>query len=151
MLDDASLEDEGISRDTPITLFGPGLPFKSVLMLLRNKYGLHYLVQGNMLLVTSRKTAQSDENLIRRVYPAGSLVDGEDYDSLIKAITTTVDRGTWQTSCGYGTVVAVKSSKCLVVAQNARRARQGVGIAGIAANRRGSASRRTARNSSLPT
>ena len=74
-LDDKALDDAGILRDTAITLPRiKGISFRSVLGLLRKKYGLHYLIQDDMLLVTSKDVAEAEENLVRKVYPVGDLV-----------------------------------------------------------------------------
>jgi hypothetical protein len=71
-----------------------------VLGLLRRKYGLYYLIQGGMLLLTSQDEVEAEKNLVRMVYPVGDLVtdeDGEeDYDSLINAITKTVEPSMWR-------------------------------------------------------
>ncbi len=101
-LDDRALDDAGIPRDTPITLPRMNnLPLRSVLGLLRRKYGVHYLVQADMLLITSKDVAESEENLVRMVYPVGDLVtdadDDTDYGSVVKAIVTTIDASTWRT------------------------------------------------------
>ncbi len=101
-LDDKALDDAGIPRDTPITLPRMNnLPLRSVLGLLRRKYGVHYLVQADMLLITSKDLAESEENLVRMVYPVGDLVtdadDDTDYGSVVKAIVTTIDSSTWRT------------------------------------------------------
>ena len=64
-----------MSGDTPITLPRiKGMAFHSVLSLLRKKYGLYYLVQDDMMLWTTKEVAESEENLVRKVYPVGDLV-----------------------------------------------------------------------------
>ena len=74
-LDDKALDDAGVPRDTPITLPRiKGISFRSVLGLLRKKYGLYYLIQDDMLLITSKDVAESEDNLVRKVYPVGDLV-----------------------------------------------------------------------------
>lgn len=96
-LDSKALEDAGIASDTAITLPRmQGISFKAVLGLLRKKYGLCYLIQDEMLLITTKDVTEAEENLVRKVYPVGDLVDKDDYDSLIKAITTTIDSNSWQ-------------------------------------------------------
>ncbi len=74
-LDDKALDDAAMSGDTPITLPRiKGMPFRSLLSLLRKKYGLYYLIQDDMMLMTTKEVAESEENLVRKVYPVGDLV-----------------------------------------------------------------------------
>jgi hypothetical protein len=123
-LDEKALVDAGIAQDTPIVLTSRSkIPLRSLLSLLRRKYGLYYLIQDDMLLITTKDEAESEENLVRKVYPVGDLVETDDededsdYGSLVRAIITTIDGNTWDESGGAGTVVRVESSKCLVIAQ----------------------------------
>jgi hypothetical protein len=54
-----------------------------------------------MLLITTKDVAESEENLVRMVYPVGDLVtdedDDTDYGSVVRAIVTTIDSSTWRT------------------------------------------------------
>src|SRR5262249_39114375 len=97
-LDTRSLEDAGIPIDTPISLPRiKDVSLRSLLGLLNKKYGLRYLIQNDMLLLTSHDAVEDQANLVRKVYPVGDLVGGgDDYSSLLNAITTTVEPNSWQ-------------------------------------------------------
>ncbi len=111
-LDDKSLEEAGVSGDVPVTRKLHGIRLRSALAMLLRPLDLTYDIRDDVLQITTRKTAATW--LMTRTYPVGDLADGQDYDSLVKAITTTVDPESWEDA---GNVAVVSRSKSLVISQ----------------------------------
>ena len=72
LLDVAALEDFGIGSDTPITLNLPNITLKSALRLLLSDLELTYLIQNEVMQITTVEEAET--KLITKVYPVGDLV-----------------------------------------------------------------------------
>lgn len=103
LLDDKALDDAAMSGDTPITLASmKKSSLKSILSLLRKRYGLYYLIDEDALTLTTREVAESEENLVLRVYPVGDLLEQGDFDSLVNLITETVAKDSWEQGGGVG-------------------------------------------------
>jgi hypothetical protein len=71
-LDNRALEDAGISGDTPVTRTVKNLPIRTALRLLLNDLDLTYLIQDEVVLITTLDKA--DTQLVTRIYPVGDLV-----------------------------------------------------------------------------
>ena len=95
-LDEKSLADAGVTRDTPVSKSVKGISLRSALRLLLRDLTLTYLIKDDVLMITTPEKA--DEELITRVYPVIDLVlplnatEGmdPDFDSMIDLITSTV-------------------------------------------------------------
>jgi hypothetical protein len=71
-LDRATLTDEGVALDQPITLKLAGVTLRSVLKLLLEPVQLTYVIEDEVMKITT--SAKAGEKLSTRVYPVGDLV-----------------------------------------------------------------------------
>ena len=71
-LDTKSLDGVGIGTDTPISRSLTGISLRSALRLLLKDLELTYVIQDEVLMITTPEVAE--ENLITKVYPVGDLV-----------------------------------------------------------------------------
>ena len=70
--DKLGLEEEGVSPSVPVTINVDGITVRSVLNLMLEQYRLGYLVQDEVLKITSRMRQQGD--LVIATYPVADLV-----------------------------------------------------------------------------
>src|SRR6185369_12394382 len=68
----ATLTDEGVALDQPITLKLAGVTLRSVLKLLLEPVQLTYVIEDEVMKITT--SAKAGEKLTTRVYPVGDLV-----------------------------------------------------------------------------
>jgi hypothetical protein len=140
-LDSRALEDIGVAADTPVTRNVSNIKLESALRLLLGDMDLAYLVDNEVLLITSEDKAEAD-GLFTRTYPVGDLIETHvleqidtpanqkdktkpvqyqsrksHYGSLIEAITTSVKPQTWDEVGGPGSLSPVAAAKSLVVSQ----------------------------------
>lgn len=119
-------EDEDSVPDVPITFQASRISLRSGLDLILRDLDLTWMIDSEVLLITSRDEA--DLRLATKTYDVGDLVlcqdeDGrpwDDYDSLINIITESVEPDTWEeTTGGPGTIEGrtFASAKVLVVRQ----------------------------------
>ena len=136
-LDRATLCDEGVALDQPITLKLAGVSFRSVLRLLLEPVQLTYVIEDEVLKIMTR--AKASEKLITRTYPvrdlyqrrsktedtpilpekgepkgAPSAMRSEDLEA---AITKSIVPGTWHETKGPGSITFVKESGAFVIRQ----------------------------------
>ena len=71
-LDKKKLEELGVASDTPITRSLKGVTFRSALRLILHELDLTYLVDNEVLLITTQEAA--DQKLKTKVYPVADLV-----------------------------------------------------------------------------
>ena len=71
-IDKATLTDEGVALDQPITLKLAGVTFRSVLKLLLEPVQLTWVIEDEVMKITT--SAKAGEKLQTRVYPVGDLV-----------------------------------------------------------------------------
>ncbi len=117
-LDDRALDDAAMSGDTPITLPQiKGMAFRSVLSLLRKRYGLYSLIQDEMMLLTTKEVAEAQENLVLRVYPISDLVGQDDMQPLVCLVKQCVEKDSWYGAVGKGQIVPSKLARTLVIVQ----------------------------------
>lgn len=69
------IEDAGIQPDQPVTLKLGEVSLRAFLRVLLNEFNLTFLVQDEVLCVTTVEDAQSPENLAVRIFPVRDLVD----------------------------------------------------------------------------
>ncbi len=72
VVDDLGLEEEGVMSDTPVTIHVDGISLKSAMNLMLNGRHLAYLIEDEVLKVTSEIRAQG--KLEVRTYPVADLV-----------------------------------------------------------------------------
>lgn len=71
-LDNKAVEGAGVQSDTPITKNLKGISLRSALRLLLREHGLTYIIQDEVLLITTPEEAES--RLSTKVYPVADLV-----------------------------------------------------------------------------
>jgi hypothetical protein len=117
-LDSKALEDVGIASDTPVTRSVKNIKLKSALGLLLRDMDLTYLIQDEVLLITTKDKAEGPDGLITRTYPVADLVENKQYDTVVKAISAAVRPNTWDEVGGPGVILALPATKCIVVSQS---------------------------------
>lgn len=109
-LDRASLRDEGVALDSPVTARFTNLPARSVLDLILDPLQLGYDFRDDVVFVTTK--TQLEEHLTIQMYDVADLVlrtgsDGtasDDFDQLMRALTTCVEPDSWQSLGGRGSM-----------------------------------------------
>ena len=122
-LDKKALGDVGIASDTPVTKNLKGVSLRSALRMMLRELNLTYVIQDEVLLITTPEEAQS--RLETKTYPVGDLVlppgasgEGEaDFDSLIDLLTSTVRPTTWDSVGGPGSISPFENGLSIVVSQ----------------------------------
>ncbi len=122
-----SLADAAIASDTPVTAHISAVSYRSLLHLILKDLKLAWTIRDEVLLITTPEEA--DSMLETRLYPVLDLVtmtgttpdkamrSEQDYDTLIEAITTTIDPDSWDDVGGPGTVVEYPSAGALLISQ----------------------------------
>ncbi len=126
-LDKKAMEDAGIGTDTPVTEVLKGVSLRSALRLMLHKLGLTYLIQNEVLLITTPEAAES--KLATRVYPVADIVgagrdeDDNDDDRLglarRRSSIPPSEPNTWDEVGGPGSIAhqAMGNAKVLVLSQ----------------------------------
>jgi hypothetical protein len=124
-IDAKALNDVGVDPSKTITKNLKGISFRSALKLILRELKLTYVIQDEVLLITTPQ--QAETRLTTKVYPVADLVvcrnsKGEpwdDYDTLIEVITTTIDPATWDQNGGSGSIsgASLGTAKILIVSQ----------------------------------
>jgi hypothetical protein len=143
LLDNRALEDAGADA-RPVNLRAKNVPIRTALRLLLGQKDLTYLIQDEVLLITTVDKAETQ--LVTRTYPIGDLLadvpvmsrkgglggkpDGKaptepeqpvrfvkDYDSFIECITTTVVPQSWDEVGGPGSITEMPVSSSVVISQ----------------------------------
>jgi len=122
-LDRKSLDDLGITGDTPITVNLKGLSLRSALRLILKEHGLTYVIEDEVLLITTPEEAEN--RLATKVYPVADLVlpphaskeTQADFDSLINAIKSTIRPQSWDETGGVGSIEPFENNLSLTVSQ----------------------------------
>src|SRR4029450_186739 len=120
------LSDAGINVDAPVTKQLQNLPLESILRLLLEDFDLGFTIRDNVIVITSHEDLEGQ--LKTRIYPVLDLVAQRgsknppaaaeaDYDSLIDAITTTIDPHAWDAVGGPGSVTALDNAGALIISQ----------------------------------
>ncbi len=72
---DGALADESIDRDLPVELQVTGIPLRSALRLLLNPLQLTYIIQDDVMKITTQIAVEEEEDFLEtRIYPVGDLV-----------------------------------------------------------------------------
>ncbi|WP_339735956.1 hypothetical protein [uncultured Gimesia sp.] len=83
-----ALEEEGLTADEPINVSLSGIPFKSALDIILEPLSLTYVVDGEVLKITTQEEA--DRTFKVRIYPVGDLCKTpDDYQALESVIEKT--------------------------------------------------------------
>jgi len=147
--DKATLADEGVAMDQPITLKLTKCRVESVLNLLLDPVQLTTVFENDVLVLTT--AVKAGEKLITRTYPVADLcprivvpenvkppvaagegaadggtrvVKGNSFGTLMNAIERTVEPDSWEEVSGPGTMQPVHQSGSLVIRQTLAAHRQ---------------------------
>jgi hypothetical protein len=125
LLDARALADIGVEEDTPITFKLSGTTAKTALNRLLKTLNMSYLIEKELLLLTSRDEA--DVNLTVVIYnvsdmPAFRRASGKtvpNYDQLVDLLAATVKPTTWEEVGGSGSIMPYDAGnvQVLVVSQ----------------------------------
>ena len=125
VLDSLGLQEVGAQPTTKVTLKVGGVKLKSVLNLLLEPLELTYMIDDEVLKITSRQRSQGD--LFVANYPVADLVTATEaddpsrrinsLDSLRELIATTVRPDSWDELGGNGSVKPYEGTLSLVVRQ----------------------------------
>jgi hypothetical protein len=133
-LNKKALDDAGVAADTPITRSLQGVTLRSALDLILRERSLTFVVQDEMLLITTPEDAET--KLATVIYPVGDLVQYRDpsggtmsdFDSLIELINSTIAPEAWSSVGGPGSVEAFPTNLSLVISQTQEVHRQVAGL-----------------------
>ena len=104
VLDTESIKQARISLETPVTVNLRHVPLESVLTLVLRDVNLTWTIDGEQLLITTPEVAT--KRLITIDYEARDLAPANDSDSIIKALTSTVQPSSWEGVGGPGKITA---------------------------------------------
>jgi hypothetical protein len=71
LLDKPSLEEQGVTSDTPMLIHVQGITIASALQTMLSPFRLTWIVRDDCLVITSQK--ESDRHIVTRSYPVGDL------------------------------------------------------------------------------
>ncbi len=121
--DKKALEEAAFDSATPIDkIFPQPTELRSALRLTLNDLGLSYIIEKDVLLVTT-KTAQENQQIVK-LYPVGEFIrpvgssptyDNQDFDSLIQLIQASIQPTTWKANGGQGDINPFSFLDLLVV------------------------------------
>lgn len=118
IIDAKALLDFGIDLNSPVSISLKGISLRSALRLLLNELELTYMIQDEVLQVTTPEEAETRPSI--RIYSISDLLpsDGDrDAEVFVELITTMVAPDTWQVTGGRGAVVYLKHIESLVIRQ----------------------------------
>jgi hypothetical protein len=124
-LDKTVLAKEAVQLDQPVTLNVAETPLRSVLKLLLDPIQLTYLIENDVMKITTVTRAQS--KLITRIYPVADLHPAEPTgdaegggthrSELATAIRSAVEPETWEQPKNAASITYVTESRSLVIRQ----------------------------------
>lgn len=121
-LDHKALTDSGIGTDTPVTKNVKGISLESALELVLREMDMTYVVCDEVMYLTTKSAAEY--LLSTRTYPVADLIAredgaalGDDYQSLIELITTSVGPKTWDEVGGAGSIQEFRNARAIVISQ----------------------------------
>ena len=124
VLDVRAFEEVGISEDTPVTQRLRQVTLPAALEMLLQPLSLTHRIDDEVVQITSIDVADTKMAVV--VYPVADLVQpgeakvggkGQDFDTLIEAVTETVAPDTWDEVGGPGTINEHWITSSLVVGQ----------------------------------
>jgi hypothetical protein len=112
-VDEAALADENVPMDTPVTLSLSGARLESVLNVMLTPLHLDYLIEDEMLKITTHDEAQQIWQL--RIYPVRDLLGaGFSPEELQDVITSSVAPQSWTDKAGQASVRIVRENLLIV-------------------------------------
>jgi hypothetical protein len=111
-----ALEDEGLTRDMPLTIRGQGelekLPLGANLMHSLDENDLTFRISSGKLIITTKTDAESEDNLATRVYDVTPIViirnigrqSSTDFNTLMQSIQTIIEPNGWEALGGPSTI-----------------------------------------------
>jgi hypothetical protein len=127
VIDTRALEDFGIDPATPINAKFKETPLRFALDRMLNEMELTYTIRDEVLFITTPEVVEAQ--LLIGLYPVRDLVQGTaaspgdrlgmnaDFDSLIRAITSTIDPDSWDEVGGPGAIEPLVRAPTFVVSQ----------------------------------
>jgi len=117
-LNKPALEEAGIGSDSPVTIQLHNISLRSALRLTLKPLGLTYVIQNEVLLITTREDAEADLKIC--VYDARKIIDdpnGKNVESLVETIQSCVASDTWAENGGGNAEIRPLPSGLIVVSQ----------------------------------
>jgi hypothetical protein len=121
-IDQRALEDFGIGTQTPLSIHLLDATLESALNVALDPVELTWMIRDESLVITTPEEAESQ--LETRLYPVRDLVvlkrDGKvetDFDTLIRAITSTIRADSWTEVGGPGSIEPQAASVSLIICQ----------------------------------
>ena len=127
-LDRKAMNEAGIGADVTVTKVLKGVTLRSALRLMLRELGLAYVIEDEVLLITTTEAAES--NLATVIYPVTDLVSipgraweddigVPDLDALKDTIHSTVAPTAWDTVGGPGSItpISVGKARLLIISQ----------------------------------
>ena len=100
IVDRASLKEQEVSVDSPITLSLNNVSFRSVLQLVLEPLELEWVIRHEVLVITTRAWCEAHPEV--HVYEIKTLIDaGHDPDELIRSIVACIEPMSWSIQDGY--------------------------------------------------
>lgn len=125
LIDMKALEDVSLGTDTPVSKSLQNVKFRSALNLILHDLDLAWVIANEVLMITTSEEAEM--HLTTRVYDVTELVavrdpGGEpwqDFDSLIRAVTSAIDPESWGGVGGPGSIAELeyRGASVLIVRQ----------------------------------
>ncbi len=121
-IDTQALDSVNLGADTPITKSLRNIKLRSALNLMLGDLELTWIIANEVMVITTPEEAET--HLTTRVYDVGPLVtvqDGmtgqrwQDFDSLIKAIKSTIAVETWEQFGGPGSIAELEYRGAVVL------------------------------------
>lgn len=120
VLDSRALEEEGITVETPVSMQLDGVSLRSALKLLLEPLSLGYVIDDEVLKITSKTRLEGQQLLV--AYHVAALLktndpEQADFQELIELVTNVVAPDSWQEVGGPGAIQPNVATKALVVRQ----------------------------------
>lgn len=118
-IDTPALDEVGVSADEQITVNLHNISLRSALRLMLKDYQLAYIIQDEVLIITTPDAAE--KNLKICVYNVGAIVGnrGVRLDALVDAIQACVATDTWAANKGGEATIRALKPNLLVISQTA--------------------------------
>lgn len=116
-IDETALADEGVAPDDPVELHLSKVTLRSALRLLLEPKGLSYVIEDEVMKVTTREVAEQTFDI--RTHDLAKLMDaGIQPDNAVQIVQQMVRPETWNTSGGKAVVLPLPAA--LLVKQTQR-------------------------------
>jgi hypothetical protein len=120
-LDTVALAEEGIDPQEPVTAKLHGISLRSALRLMLEQLGLTYIIQDEVLIITS--PVEAEAHLVICVYDVRDLLRATrqtvDFDPLIDTIVSCISSETWAENGGGESEIRPLPPGLLVISQTA--------------------------------